>query len=504
VDSFAVKGPNAAQALSGVSITRGEAVSALRSSGVFFIQTFLGEELAHDVPDFHLDSWELMTRPGIDRVALALPRSHAKTTLAKLACVWHFLFTEVKFIVYASNTALIAVEACKDIINYMRSPNFVALFGNLEFAVERDGSGFYEFRLRYTNEFGVIVDKTCILRAVGANQQVRGMNIRNQRPQLAVIDDLEDDDNTATELLQKKLFKWMWGPFIKALALDWNKVIFLGNMLSNKSILHELVERAPDWWSRRFGCIKADGTPLWPDVWDLSALKADLIRYQRMGLTATWFAEMMNMPMADGQGLIDANSIGYTDFIVPGQQEAAFITLDPAISRKVWADDSALVVHALRNGKWIIAEYIVGKYTPDELFQFIVMLSVKWNTRVVGIEAAGYQESLQFLFRALMIMYNQQFDIYEIPHKNRTKTERLVAWCALIRSGVWALMQGDYAVTEQLLAYDPLKEKNKDDLIDSCSMGVTMVNAFLPAIMDQHSPVLAQKRHLLGLAAYNN
>src|SRR3546814_2791065 len=60
--------------------------------------------------------------------------------------------------------------------------------------------------------------KKCILRAVGAGQQMRGINIDNQRPDMAVVDDVEDNENTESELLQKKLDRWIFGPFLKALA----------------------------------------------------------------------------------------------------------------------------------------------------------------------------------------------------------------------------------------------------------------------------------------------
>lgn len=504
LDTGATYTQTSSQPVSEVAIDRTAVITALKNSGAFFIQFNLGEELIHDVPEFHTDCWNLFTSPGVDRVALALPRGHAKTTLAKLACVYHFLFTPIKFIVYASNTAAIAIEACKDVVNFMRSDNFRSVFGDLEFSVNRDGSGFYEFRLRFLDENGKLVDKSCILRAIGAGQQVRGLNIRNTRPELAVIDDLEDDDNTATTALQKKLFRWLYGPFLKALSRKVSKVIYLGNMLSGKSILYDIVEKAQDWWSRRYGCLKSDGKPLWPELWSLEAIKADLIAYQRKGLVAVWFAEMMNLPIAEGGGIIEPGAIPYADFIVPGDHEAAFLTIDPAISKETWANSTSIVVHALRNGIWVIAEQLTGKLTPDETFFYIVSACLRWNTRVVGIEKGGYQIALQYIFRTLMIVHNQHFNVYEIPHKNKSKTERLLAWCSLLRQRIWALQLGDYAVTEQLLAYDPLKKDNNDDLIDACSMGATMVNMFLPNIMIQHTPVHVRQTPFLGLQACPN
>jgi len=470
----------------GIQMDAGQILWNLKHSGRFFIQFFLGEELEFDIPDFHLESWELLTMPDILNIALALPRGHAKTTLMKLAVVWHFLFSPYRFAVYLSNTLAIASEACKDIINYLQSDNFVSMFGAVLFQTAQDTRGFYKFKLYIPDGTGNSIEKFCILRALGAGQQVRGMNVDNTRPELACVDDLEDDENTATALLQRKIISWFYGPFMKALTRRRPKIMYAGNMLSNKSILYHIVVKSDLWHSIRYGCLKSDGTPLWEDLWSKDAIRADYLEYQKLGLVARWFAEMMNMPMAEGAGLIEGSQIPYASPLVPGEQEAAFVTVDPAISKEVWGNDTAIAVHALMNGVWHITEFVTGKYQPDQLFLMLVELCHKWNTRAVGVEAAGYQKVLKFVFDVLAQMYNQSFETHLVPHKNRSKTERLVAWCSLLRKGVWVLEEGDFAITEQLLQYDPLKTNNVDDLIDACAQGPTMVELYLPSIMERY------------------
>jgi hypothetical protein len=241
------------------------------------------------------------------------------------------------------------------------------------------------------------------------------------------------------------------------------------------------------WHSMRIGCIKSDGTPLWPELWSMEALRQDFIEYQKLGLTALWFAEMMNMPMADADGLIKSEDIKYRAMINPGDQQAAFITIDPAISEKTYADKTGVVVHVLHNDRWQIAEYIEERLQPERLFFIVVELTLRWQTKVVGIEIAGYQRVLKVLFEVLMTMHRVQFEVFEVPHRNRPKTERLIAWCAMVRQGIYYLNEGDFAVVEQLLSYDPTKKNNVDDLIDACSMGPTMINLYLGIIMQAYA-----------------
>lgn len=472
-----------------VAMTIADIVQAMRTGGEFFIQFFLSTELEFKIPEFHLKAWALMTTAAIEYCALALPRGHAKTTLAKLAAVWYYLFTNFRFIIYVSNTASTAASAVKDIANYIRSENFEMIFGKPEFVVEQDQRGYYEFYINCPQKDGSLRRKLCILKSIGAGQQIRGTNIDNERPQLAIVDDLEDDDNTATPLLIRKLRKWFYGPFIKALSRKYRKIIFIGNMLSTQSLLYSFIHRSTRWFSMLYGCILSDGAPLWPDMWSLEAIRADFIEYQQEGLTAQWFSEMMNMPIVEGSGLIKSEEISYSEPLLPGEQEAAFITVDPAVSQKTYSDETSICVNALKNGMWRSGvEVIHGHFTPDQIFYIIVDLCMKWNTRCVGIELAAFQMLFKYLFSMLMHQNNFTFEIFEVPHKNKPKLERLLTYCAYLRRKLWTLQEGDFIITQQLLAYDPTKNNNKDDVIDSASMGITMVDMYLPAIMSTFDP----------------
>ncbi|HMD81327.1 MAG TPA: hypothetical protein VKE92_08480, partial [Anaerolineales bacterium] len=162
-----------------------------------------------------------------------------------------------------------------------------------------------------------------------------------------------------------------------------------------------------------------------------------------------------------------------------------FITVDPAVSQKTWSDETAIAVHALHNDLWRTVEYVKGKFTPDAVFQLTRGLGMKWKTRTIGMETGAWQATYRFIFDVLGFVHNCHFQICEVPHMNRTKLERITAWCSLIRKKEWAITEGDYAITEQLLTYDPSKKANKDDLIDACAMVVTMTQMYMTQIMDK-------------------
>lgn len=463
-----------------------EVREALRINEEFFIQFFLAEQLVYPVPDFHKTSFNMLVSSSVSRIALALPRGTAKTTLAKLAVVWYFLFSDTRFIVYVSNTHTFAVNACRDIINFITSENFVAVFGSVEWETRQEGAGFYIFKL---------LGKRCILRALGAGQQTRGMNVDNQRPELAVVDDLEDDENTATEALQEKLKQWFFGPFQKALWQLNNKIIYLGNMLSVKSLLYYFCRPETEHWhSMRYGILLEGGKSLWPEVFPLELIKQDYKEYKDAGMTGRWFAEMMNMPMPNSSPLIKSDEIQYSGPKMPEDIQYGFITYDPAVSLKTWADNTGIACHGfvMRTGKWQILETFCGKVEPEKGFLIAMDMALRWRFRVIGIEKAAMQASLQYLFKVYLKIhgFEGQIEFVELPHGQNTKTERLAAWCSMIRKDQYCITEGDYVITEQLLNYNPEKKENEDDIIDACAYGPIMIMQYLHMIAQYQNPVL--------------
>lgn len=459
-----------------VQVSTRQLQERLKLDKEFFIQFLMYEYLTVPVPQMHIDVFNKMVDVKIKKYVCAIPRGHAKTTLAKLAVVWLFLFSPYEFIVYVSNTSDIAIDACVDIIGFFENPNFIAAFGEVEFIIRRDGEGYYVFKL---------LGKVCILRARGANQQMRGINVRHRRPQVAVVDDLEDVENIATTTLFDKLNHWYHRTFLKALDQFDSKVVHIGNMISEKCILKNNIE-SPYWHSTLFGALLSSGEPLWPDLWPLERLSEDFKEYASNGLSHLWFAEMMNQPMMGGNGLIRMEEIQYSPAINPGEAEYGFITCDPAISENTWAHKSSVIAHAWVGDHWQLVEYeLEFGIDPLELLSFIITLALKWGFNYVGIESVAYQASLQSLFRYVCLRDGIEH-MYVVPLMtgNRSKTQRLASWAAYIKKGFYKLTEGEFVATTQLLQYNPLKKENDDDLIDGAAYSIQMIDLYLIEIVD--------------------
>lgn len=456
-------------------------------TGEVFIEFFLADQLDMEVPQFHLEIWGLLTDEEKERVLLAIPRGHAKSTLAKLCVIWYWLFTRHRFCVYLSNTAPIAKGACRDIIDFLSVPNFVEIFGRVRMIKQSENEGLWIFDL----PMGDGRVKRCILRALGQGQQMRGINIDNQRPDLGIVDDVEDNDNTASETQQRKLDQWMYGPFLQAFAKR-RKFIWLGNMLSKTSLLARQ-SRNKLWNPVIFGCLVKlpDGrlVPLWPDRWTVEDLIESLKEYRNMGLIETWMCEMMNMP-GHGENGFSSDQMFYMPTPDPSNIEAAWITIDPAFGLKAHNDESAISVHVLPVGSSIPVTIppVHGRWNENQLFNEALALATYWNAWTWGIEAVAAQRVLIPHFQLLSLIRGMPNRIEFVPlmsGRGDPKIGRIRAYVSLLSSHEWAISEDDIDLTTQLLGLDMRRADQGDDIADSAAYGPAMWEEYAGLIQHQ-------------------
>jgi len=456
----------------------------LRENAEFFIEFFLGDSLDMPVPLFHKEIWGLLTDQEKERILLAIPRDHAKTTLAKLIVIWYWLFTSHRFCVYLSNTSPIAKGACRDIMDFMETPNFQKLYGKPRVIKQSENEGLWIFELSIDGK-----TKRCILRGLGQGQQMRGINIDNQRPDIAVVDDVEDNENTESEAQQRKLDKWVFGPFLKALARK-KKILWLGNMLAKTSLLARL-SRNPRWNPVVFGSLVRDSEtgelrPLWPGKWTVELLKEDFKEYKDLGLVESWMCEMMNMP-GHGDNGFSADQINYAAIPTPDACECAWITVDPAFGLNSQNDETAISVHVIpkAGGPPITPVCVHGHFDETRMFEEILQLAQYWNAWVWGVEAVAAQRVLIPFFNILLAQRMLMGAAEIIPlyaGRGDPKSGRIKSFVSLMANGEWAIGESDVALTEQILNYDFRKKDQEDDRIDSAAYGPSMMDEYLSLI----------------------
>ena len=451
-------------------VNREELRSLMGTSGEVFFGFYLGEQLTLDVPDFHLEIWDecvgYLNRAWKSSTALStihkklfgVPRGHAKSTIARLLGVYAFLFTESRFLLYASDTFAVALAGIKDIKNMMLSESHQALWGEVKVTKSSDTEGLYI--LTITHAHGQIKD--VILRAVGRGTQIRGTLINNRRPDFLIFDDIESEESAGTLEQQAKAAQGF--------------CLFIGNMINEKTLLARLAKEEA-WNATVFGCIirhLGKIRSLWPEFRSLDSLLSEYAAYRRIGRGHVFESEMMNLTSSDifGETLAGVERYAVPD---PTELSCGFICLDPAFGLKAWNDESAITVHARLWGGEIplIIDSARGRFGEEALFDEMLAKSYYWGISTWVIESVAAQCLLIPLFRSFCVQRKIQPEIFTmlpVQAGRGSKASRIVAFRSVVSAGSYGVVESQEELLSLLEVYTP-ESTDHDDLCDSAAYG---------------------------------
>lgn len=184
---------------------------------------------------------KVISRLKGSRQVVAAPRGHAKSTNFTFKDSLHaILYAYKHYILILSDSSEQAEGFLDDIKTELEdNANIIMDFGSLK--------GDKAWRT------GVILTKTDIkAEAIGSGKKVRGRRHRNWRPDLIVLDDIENDENVNTPEQRRKLKNWFDKAVSKA-GDTYTDIMYIdGHVRESHAVMEGRVYRADD--------------PIW-DVW---------------------------------------------------------------------------------------------------------------------------------------------------------------------------------------------------------------------------------------------
>ena len=198
--------------------------------------------------------------PGSRRV-VAAPRGHAKSTNLTFKGTAHAVLYQYK------HYPIIISDSSEQSEGFLESIR-VELEDN---AAIREDFGELAGPVWRSN---VLVTKTNIkIEAIGSGKKIRGRKHRNWRPDLIILDDVENDENVRTPEQRRKLRDWFNKAVSKA-GDDYTDIVYIGTLLHYDSLLANTL-RNPAYQAIKYKAVirwsKADS--LWRE-WE--ALYTDL------------------------------------------------------------------------------------------------------------------------------------------------------------------------------------------------------------------------------------
>jgi predicted phage terminase large subunit-like protein len=370
-----------------------------------------GDALLHTALDKDLPA--LVDDPSGVRMAVAAPRGEAKSTFVALFfLLWTVVTGRKHYLLIIADTkeqAAALLEAVKAELE--ANPRLTYDF------VEHCGQG------RVWNVWTALTPSNVKLQALGAGKKMRGLRHGPRRPDLVILDDLENDENVVSPEQRDKLQSWLQKTVLNLGPPDGSlDVIYVGTILHYDSVLARTLQK-PGWRALTFRAVVQwpSDMALW-DTWEnlLAAEGPDtaLAYYEQhkaamdAGAVVSWpdmrplyrlmliraedhnafDSELQNDPLA-GDAAPFASCILF--WVERDPKWLYFGAIDPSMGKAgAGRDPSAILIGGYNRDTMTldVVEALIAKRHPDRIIQDAIALHARYNCLLWAVEAVQFQE----------------------------------------------------------------------------------------------------------------
>lgn len=439
---------------------------------------------------FHLEQIEqlkaLLKRGGGTFEALAAPRKHAKSTVNTFGFPLYCILYERKhYIIVGMDTKDQAAEELEKVkLELEENPRIHEDFGDLRGPVWNIGSFTTLNRVR--------------VQALGTDTKIRGRKYRQYRPDLIILDDIENDRNVKSEEQRRYLYEdW----FLKGVMEAGDKstdMIVLGTIMHEESVLVKILNN-PRFRSRIYKAVIefAERDDLW-DEWkqiytDLSLgddrferarafYEANREEMER-GAVVLWpeqksyyelmetlvsnpkgfWSEMQNEPRGSDNQLFEPVEVDPDD-IPPLDQLEVYGMCDPSKGKNKTSDFSAILTGGkAKDGYIYIIEADIKRRPPSRIITDIINKHLLFPYRKFGGEANGFQEVMLDQLKDKAREQGVYINLVKITNTTN-KEERIEQLEPMINNGYIRISRRCTLLLEQLRNYPRGKRDGPDCL----------------------------------------
>lgn len=377
----------------------------VRSSSRSALHNFLFEQLPL-----------LLQKPTSVHLAVAAPRGEAKSTIVSQLFSLYCLVTQKKryvlIVMDSIDQAYPMLEAIKVELEFNQRLR-------IDFP-ESTGQG------RVWQAGTIITSANQKVQVAGSGKKLRGLRHGAYRPDLVVLDDIENDEQVRSPEQRNKLHDWLKKTVLPLGSADGKlDIIYIGTILHYDSVLNRTLS-SKAWHTAKFKALikMPDDMSLW-DKWEDFYLNegeavADAFYYANKnamdaGAIVSWAARpilvLMKIRARDGHSTFDseyqndpvsgddaifANSIQYWTELPANL--IYFGALDPSLGKAgASRDPSAILVggYHRETGKLYVIEAQVKKRLPDLIIEDVIRLHKQYQCQRWFVETVQFQEFLK-------------------------------------------------------------------------------------------------------------
>lgn len=352
-------------------------------------------------------------RKGHRKLKIA-PRGAAKSTLvSQIFTMYCGLLQKKHFIVIIMDTyaqAAMMVEAIK--VELESNPRLANDFP--EFA----GAG------RLWREGEIVTRNEVMILGVGTGQKMRGRRFGPYRPDLVIMDDIENDENVLSPIYRKKQENWVERSVMKLGPPDGSMdLLMIGTVLHYDSVLIRMSKK-PGWVVNHFKAVIEfpHRMDLW-DKWQELFLNTDEDQARAFyhahaadmdeGAVVNWpqieplYALMVEratsetafMSEKQGEPISEESPFRVITFWVMKQPDLVYFgAVDPSLGRAgTNRDPSAILVGGFNRSTGVldVVEASIVKRLPDVIISDTIAMAKRWRPALWFVEAVQFQEFLR-------------------------------------------------------------------------------------------------------------
>ncbi len=495
-----------------------------------FCAIYLPAHFRDEPSRMHREIGELLESATVERgerLAIAAPRGHAKSTLVSLGYVlWSIVYGTEKYIVLISNTA----EQASDLLSFVKAElttndRLLEDFPEVcEPLGQRPGPERWRKDEIITRD-GASGGAGTKVTALGAEKKIRGRRHRQDRPTLIIADDIENESEARSEDQRRNKAEWFNKAVLKAGSAETN-VVVVGTVLHYDSVLAQLLDplKSPGWSGHRYQAVMSWSTR--PELWETweqvychreehegaSGPEAARAFFESSrdamleGTEVLWparepYDQLMELRLREGRASFDSEK--QNDPVNPedcyfreedfrfwddefGTEQELLASLsggvtfygacDPSLGKRGRQHDDTAIVTIVRHdasGVLYVLDADVRRRKPDSIIEAVIAHHRLRSYSRFGFEAVQFQEFLGEELRRRSRVAGTEVPVQDVRHST-DKLGRIQRLQPLVTSGGIRFSRRHKTLVEQLRQF-PMAAH--DDGPDALEMAVGLTEA---------------------------
>ena len=349
-----------------------------------------------------------LIKSGARKIAIAAPRGIGKTSIARAIAMKGILFRDVSFVVYLSNSATLAEMQTENMKRTLLSNKYVrSLFGSIKV------SDVGEMDDTFSKLAWVAFGNTLVLPR-GSGQQIRGLNWADYRPQLVIIDDLEDKEEIRNEDIRKKQKEWFFSDVMKTEDKYGAPATFIYiDTIKHEDSLLQLLLESPEWSSIRLSICNENYESNDPAYMTTEEIKTEVEEHRSKGLMDLFYMERMNLPISVEDAVFKEEYFKYfedqgdtvviktmlengtiAEEKIPTSRLLHVTICDPAKTVQLHSAESAVITFGIdrESHKMFIRAIESRRVRPDGLYDIMFRQVLYYNSMILGVEVTSLHQ----------------------------------------------------------------------------------------------------------------